>query len=402
MKNRANLNMFVAAIAISSLGDWLNILALMSSFVDTHGARAVATLFTCRTIPGILIGLLLSKWVAKLPLKTTLCTLPILQAVVVSWLAYDGAHQFHAALVAAAVLSSMNSISSALVRGAIPHLANTDALAQVNARISMVQTLGYVGMPALAGLVVSTLGIRGAFVADIASFVAFAFLMSTVSFGKSGEPATTTSSHNNEVHRGAWKTLCSSRKLILVAMGVFLASTSLGTIHATEISFFKSVFGVPGAKYGLFVSIAGFGAFIGAWMTGKIPSHEQQQTKLFTLGITLLGAATVLFALSANLYLASALLFISGWSEGFYGVLSSTIIQNTLGKHATAVFTFIGGVSSSGLFLGRMFSVVAVEWLQPSTTLLVAGALSASLLVVFPMFDTLYQSLCGSRHTRSY
>ncbi len=377
--------MFIAAIGISSLGDWLNILALMSSFVETHGAGAVATLFTCRTIPGILIGIFLSKRVARLPIKATLFTLPILQAIVVGWLAYNGANNFYATLVAAAILSGMSSVSSAVVRGTLPRLAHTDALAQANARISMVQTLGYVAMPALSGLVVSTLGVRGAFVADIASFFAFALLISSIPFNKDAEANNTTSSNKAEVHTSALRTIFGSQKLVLVAIGLFLASTSLGAIHATEISFFKSVLGVPGSHYGLFVSIAGLGALLGAWMAGKTAFCKQYHTLLFVLGVSLLGFVTVLFSFSKAISLASGLLFLSGFCEGFYGVLYSTIVQNTLGKHATAVFAFVGGLSSAGLFLGRMFSVFAVERFQPSVTLLFAGAISASLLAAFPV-----------------
>jgi predicted MFS family arabinose efflux permease len=384
MKTNRDVRIFIAAIAISSLGDWLNILALMSSFVETHGASAVATLFACRTIPGILVGLFLSGWISRLPVKASLAKIPVLQAVIVLWLAYDRGNSFHATLVASAMLSCLSFVMSPLVRGAIPLFVEKEELGAVNSRIGMVQSCGYVAVPALSGLVVSLLGVRGAFIVDVISFMIFASLILGLNIRNSGASAQLANSASKGSRFGAWKTVFSTDAILAVGIGLLFANASLGAIHATEISFFKNVLGISGDKYGLFVSIAGLGALLGAWLAGKASARSNGETFLFSLGVVTLGGTTILFSLSTSLPLASALLFVSGFSEGFYSVLYATIVQKTLGDKSTAAFALIGGLGTTGLFLGRFFSVITVEPLQPSGTLFYAGIVSAAFCLVFP------------------
>lgn len=376
--------MFLFAIGISAIGDWLNILALMSYFTESQGSRMVAILFTCRTIPGIFIGFFLSDWIAHLPIKSTLKIISLFQALIVGILAYTVLYDVYFTLIITVILSCLSAMITPIVRGSVPLLVSNNNLASFNAKLGIIQSTGYVVAPAISGIIVSIFGIRTAFFIDIMSFIIFTGLIKKISFQSKTDSLLSQKHPEHHTNIRTWNMVFEIPELRIVGVGLLIASFVIATIHATEISYFKEVLNVSGDKYGLFVSFAGFGALGGTWIAGRIICDDKIEVLAFYLGVIALGVVTFLFALSTNIIIATILMVASGFSEGFYSVLFPTIVQRRLGEKATAAFSIFGGISTASMFFGRFFSVLSVESLSPKGTLMCVGAIATTFCLSLP------------------
>ncbi len=83
MQPRLNKNawLLLSAVGISSMGDWLNILALMTVFSREYGAASVAVLMAARSIPGVLLGPWIADHMDRFRKTRTLIILSVAQAV---------------------------------------------------------------------------------------------------------------------------------------------------------------------------------------------------------------------------------------------------------------------------------------------------------------------------------
>ncbi|HZU67433.1 MAG TPA: MFS transporter [Ktedonobacteraceae bacterium] len=163
---------------ISDLGDWLDLLALLSliTFTWKLGAGALAALSVALILPSILVAPFAGVWVDRWPRRTVMIACDLARAVVVLGLVWaPNLYVLLALVLAAGIFTSFfDPARQATIRFTVPEddLLAANSLSQLSTQITKV-----IG-PAIGGVIVLAAGPKAAFVADSLSFLLSAIILS--------------------------------------------------------------------------------------------------------------------------------------------------------------------------------------------------------------------------------
>jgi MFS family permease len=257
-----------AGKVVSNLGDWLDILALLTLILYRWnlGPLAWGAYLTAFTLPAAIVGPVAGVWVDRLPRRTVMIVCDLARAVIVLGLVW--APNLAAVLVLVTLKSTFstffNPAEQATIRSTVPHgdliAANSlNKLSDNGARL-----LG----PGLGGLVLAVGGLRGAFVADSASFFLSALILTRLPRIVSA-PATPRERRRFWPEFRAGVNHIARRRALVMAVGSMVAAAFL--IRATDtigVVVLKDL-GVTAGQLGLSFTCLGVGYVAGAIVVGQ-------------------------------------------------------------------------------------------------------------------------------------
>ncbi|MGH3204537.1 MAG: MFS transporter [Streptosporangiaceae bacterium] len=266
-------------------------------------------------------------------------------------------------------------------------------LRQITRRVAMV--LG----PALGGILIATGGIRIAYWADVASFVVA--IVAVASMKPIPARGGVTRFGFRSIVEGF--TFLKGRKVIQGCLIADLNATVLGLptslFPAVALTRFGRLSVIDHAQiYGLLSAAPGFGAAIGAFLSGWT-IHVRRQGLAVLLTVLLWGTALAGFGLSHVLAIALLCLAVAGWADLVSGSFRGTILQvetpDRLRGRLSAVQT---AVVTSGPRLGN-FEAGAVAALSSPEWSIVSGGLGCILgtLIIARLFPSLTRYELGAR-----
>ncbi len=257
-----------AGKVISNLGDWLDILALLTLILYRWnlGPLAWGAYLTALTLPYAVVGPVAGVWVDRLPRRTVMIVCDLARAVIVLGLVW--APNLAAVLVLVTLKSTFstffNPAEQATIRSTVPHgdliAANSlNKLSDNGARL-----LG----PGLGGLILAVAGLRGAFVADSISFLLSALILTRL-------PRIVPAPATPNEQRKFWPEFRAGvihirrRRALVMAVGSMVAGAFL--IRATDtigVVVLKDL-GVTAGQLGLSFTCLGVGYVMGAIVVGQ-------------------------------------------------------------------------------------------------------------------------------------
>lgn len=381
MQPRLNKNSWflLSAVGISSVGDWLNILAMMTVFSREYGAASVAFLMAMRAVPGVLLGPWVANHIDRFNKIRALMLLSAAQAALALMLSFVSDRW--ALLGLAAALSTLNLFSAPLIKALLPSVSGAASLNRVNSYFASIQSGSYVVVPLVSGVLISLFGPAACFNIDAATFVVFGCLAGAVRLSDTGEAA--------KAQPGAagcgsiFQALINTPDLKRTLFAFAAAGFSLGTIYSVEISFFAKYLNVDPRGYGTFVALAGAGVLLGALVCGRITVQARLE-RVFGAGLALFGAMTVLFSLNRSLALAIGMIMLSGFGEGLFSVSGTTLVQlRSRADRLAGNFTLLGVLSKSFSLFAMIVAAVLMDQLQPAGLLLFAGLAALGIAAAF-------------------
>jgi len=386
MRPRLNKNSWflLSAVGISSVGDWLNILALMTVFSREYGAAGVAFLMAMRAVPGVLLGPWVANHIDRFDKIRALMLLSAAQAALALMLGFLSDRW--ALLGLAAALSTLNLFSAPLIKALLPSVSGDASLNRVNSYFASIQSGSYVAVPLLSGVLISLFGPGLCFKIDAATFFVFGCLVGAVRLSNAGEAA---KARSGAAGGGSiFQVLVNTPDLKRTLFAFAAAGFSLGTIYSVEISFFSKYLNVDPRGYGAFVALAGAGVLLGALVCGRIAAPARLEL-VFGAGLALFGAMTVLFSLNRSLVFAIGMIMISGFGEGLFSVSGTTLVQlRSRADRLAGNFTLLGVLSKSFSLLAMIMAAVFMDQMQPAGLLLLAGLAALGVAVVFAIAKT--------------
>lgn len=359
---------------VSELGDWLQLIALLSLF-PSHGeaAASLSGIFIVRAIPSVLFVPVVGVIADRFPRGRVMVACDLARALVVlGYLAVRGpedAGWIYALMFAQETLTCLFEPARA---AAVPQIVAPEALFAANAlggiTWSAVLALG----GALGGLLAGALGARAAFILNALTFLASAALIAGVHV-----PPVTRSAASAEAHardrfglfavREGFSYLRGHRPAAMVTVTKALWGLSGGVVVLFSI-YAGSVFagrGVDVARTtGLLYAGRGTGAFIGPLIAQRVfGSSSEGLRRSIQAGFPLAAAAIAAFAFAPSATLGTLLLICAHAGGSTCWVSSTQLLQlavpNELLGRACAVelaaFTFAFSLSSAftGAALGR-------------------------------------------------
>ena len=359
LRNGSFLRFFLAQ-TISSLGDWVGVIAIAVYAQQLGGARGVGAVMAARVLPGFLVGPVAGVIADRWDRKKTMVFADVARGLIVFSLPFVPSLVY--LLVASAVLESLTLIWGPAKDAALPNFVSRRDLTNANSLsllaiygpwplASLVYTLlsflgGFVGrhVPVLSGLTESPQAL--ALWIDSLSFTFSALMISTLAIAPT--KGRVRRLDLGEIRRDLVEGLTfvrDHRQVRPWLLGIAGTFTAAGGVFSLGPSFAQEVLGASDRGFAFIIGAFGTGMMVGLLAAGLL-SRRLSKDVLFSSCILLLGVGLIALAsmstLDAAVPVAAALGFFggAGYSTG-YSLIQATTADELRGRTFSAAYTII-------------------------------------------------------------
>ena len=372
MRNGNFLRFFLAQF-VSSLGDWVGVVAIAILAVDIgNGPAAVGSVMIARVLPGFIVGPLAGVLVDRWDRKRTMVTADLMRAVLIFSLPFFPSLLY--LLVASVVLESLTLIWGPAKDASLPHFVKRSELTHANS-LSLMAVYGpwplasvvFALLATLAAFLATTVapleGLRGntealALWIDSLTFGFSALMVSTLSIPRSVRRAERLdfSVVKRDLAEGLGFVVTHKRVRPWM-LGIALTFTAAGAVFSLGVVFVEEVLNASQDRgFPFLVGFLGTGMIIGLLAVGMLVKRIQKDV-LFSSSILLLGIGLIALAsvnsLNTAIPIASALGFFGGtaYSTG-YSLMHENTEDALRGRTFGAAYTIIriGTLLGLGVF----------------------------------------------------
>ena len=263
----------------------------------------------------------------------------------------------------------------------LPNLVSEAQLPRAIALSSTAWQVATIGGPALAGVMVATIGATGAY-ATSALMALVSGLCVYLTRPKKFVPAKGESAYDRFFGGLAY---VFNERIVLGATSLDLFAVLLGGVMALLPIYAEDILNVGTTGFGLMRSAPAVGAMVVALVLARFPLERNAGVKMFA-GVALFGVGTVVFALSRSFALSLAALALVGAADMVSVVVRQSLIQlhtpdRLRGRVSAVNMVFIGASNELGEFesgvTARLFGTVRAAVLGGVGTLMVTGIWAA-------------------------
>jgi MFS family permease len=368
----------------SFVGDAVSMVALVVLVVQITGsASAVGGALVARLLPTIaspLAGVLADRVDRRIVLVAS----DLARAVLVLGLVF--ARDLATIYVLVFLMGLARTVFNPTVRAAFPRVVGGGDLTRANALISGTFSTSIMVGPALGGLLVASIGVDAAFLADAVTYLVSAILLSTVPLPHPRRESEEEAGFVRELRSG-FGYLVGTRVPLAIVVGAFLTILTINATVPAEVFLAKEIFGAGDVGYGLLVSLWGGGMVLGSAMMAVL-GNRINLVLLYFLSIFVGASALVGTGLAPAFILALGALTVEGAATGIDNVATDTILQMRVPEAFLGrVFSirFLG--YSAGEALAYPLGGLLVDTVGPRSTYILAGIATAAagLLVLLTM-----------------
>jgi MFS family permease len=368
----------------SFVGDAVSMVALVVLVVEITGsASAVGGALVARLLPTIaspLAGVLADR----IDRRIVLVASDLARAVLVLGLVF--ARDLVTIYVLVFLMGLARTVFNPTVRAAFPSVVGGGNLTRANALISGTFSTSIMVGPALGGLLVASIGVDAAFLADAVTYLVSALLISTVPLTHPRRESDEEAGFVRELRSG-FGYLLGARVPLAIVVGAFFTILTINATVPAEVFLAKETFGAGDAGYGVLVSLWGGGMVLGSAMMAVL-GDRINLVLLYFLSIFVGASALVGTGLAPVFVLALGALTVEGAATGIDNVATDTILQQRVPEAFLGrVFSirFLG--YSAGEALAYPAGGLLVDAVGPRSTYILAGIATAAagLLVLFAM-----------------
>jgi MFS family permease len=272
--------------------------------------------------------------------------------------------------------SACSAISAPAWQTFIPRLVPREQLATAMALNRIIFQVVMIVGPSLAGLLTGWVGLRGCYLADVASFVAALWSVGRLPAMPPAAPAA--DGHSRSGLTQTLEGLAFIRRTPAL-YGAFLADVN-ATFFGLPVSLFQAInaerFGGNPRTLGLFTAAIGVGGLVSAVFAGPL-RHARRHGLVMLACVAVWGGGFALFAVAPSLWLTLLALAIAGLADTFTVVMRSTIVQEATpdafrGRVNAADFL----VGAGGSQLGSLEAGLVGSWTTPAISALSGGLLT--------------------------
>ena len=368
----------------SFVGDAVSMVALVVLVVEITGsASAVGGALVARLLPTIaspLAGVIADR----VDRRVVLVASDLARAVLVLGLVF--ARDLATIYVLVFLMGLARTVFNPTVRAAFPSVVGGGDLTRANALISGTFSTSIMVGPALGGLLVASIGVDAAFLADAVTYLISAILLSTVPLPHPRRESAEEAGFVRELRSG-FGYLVGTRVPLAIVVGAFLTILTINATVPAEVFLAKETFGAGDVGYGLLVSLSGGGMVLGSAMMAVL-GNRINLVLLYFLSIFVGASALVGTGLAPAFILALGALTVEGAATGIDNVATDTILQKRVPEAFLGrVFSirFLG--YSAGEALAYPLGGLLVDTVGPRSTYILAGIATAAagLLVLLAM-----------------
>ena len=359
----------------SFIGDAVSMVALVVLVVQVTGsASAVGGALVARLLPTIaspLAGVIADRVDRRIVLVAS----DLARAVLVLGLVF--ARDLATIYVLVFLMGLARTVFNPTVRAAFPSVVGGGDLTRANALIAGTFSTSIMVGPALGGLLVASIGVDAAFLADAVTYLISAILLSTVPLPHPRRESEEEAGFVRDLRSG-FGYLLGARVPLAIVVGAFLTILTINATVPAEVFLAKETFGAGDAGYGLLVSLWGGGMVLGSAMMAVL-GDRTSLLFLYFLSIFVGALALVGTGLAPAFILALGALTVEGAATGIDNVATDTILQKRVPEAFLGrVFSirFLG--YSAGEALAYPLGGLLVDTVGPRSTYILAGIATAA------------------------
>jgi len=323
VRGAPGFRLFLLATLASSVGTWLAFVALVIDvYGHTHDARWVSALLIVDFLPIVAAGLFAGPLVDRLPRRAILVASDLARVGVFCALPFTtSALQIVGLAFVAGVATSF--FRPAAYAG-LPTLVADRDLPQANSLVQSADNLALTLGPVVGGAIAAASGPHPAYWFNAVTFAVSALLILRIRQNLEEE---------RHAREGHWRELAagfrlirSSQPLLTVLVAWSFVMLALGGINVSEIVLAKDVFDAGSFGYGLLFGAAGLGLLGGSFAAGGWIEVRGVRF-VYPVSIALMGIGFAAAAAAPNVWVASALVLISGFGNGTAVVCNALLVQ---------------------------------------------------------------------------
>jgi MFS family permease len=333
------------ARAISFIGDGIAITALVLHVESANGTgTAVGALLLAQALPH-LVGPIAGVVADRTDQRRLMIGCDVGRMVAfatAAWLvpALPGL------LVLVATASILDTVFAPAGRSVVPVLVDEEDLLSANAWLGTALNMQVAVGPLLGGLLVATLGVRGALAADAASFLHSAVVLLGVPRLPPRTARSERSSFLAETREGlAYIPRHPVARAVVVTL--FLGVAFAGVDNVALVFLSRDVLGAGPVGYGVIAGAFGVGMLVASIALSG--GRSRSPRTLFIGGWILTAAGTLLTGSSPAVWLAAMAQATGGVGNGADNVASDTLIQRSVPRE---MLGRVFGVTSTAAFVG--------------------------------------------------
>ena len=317
---------------ISGLGDTFTWMALTWYLVErTHSGAAVGTMLLCFSLPTVITGGLIGKWLDRRQPRPLMMADNLARALLIgliplfdklNWLPLTTVY------IIAALMGALSPATRVGTRLLTPYLVPDEDLESANAALALTEQLPGVIGPALAGVAIAAWGAPQTLILDAVSFLALIAAIATMPNIPREPP--------QEDAPKSWTILKRYPTAALVTVLSFVFFFAYGPTEAALPIFVKEFLHSNAAGMGMLWSAVGVGSALGSLGIGWLARYPAGITMA---GIALLwGICQLGMAFAPSLGYAIAAFFFGGIAWGPYLAIETSFLQRTVDKSEHGTF----------------------------------------------------------------
>jgi MFS family permease len=367
--------LFWAGQSASLIGDQITLIALpLVAVTFAHGSPAdVGLLGACLRIPFLLVGLQAGVWVVRLGLARSMLAADIVRGLAIAVVVIAiglGAADLWLLVIAVSAVGLATVFFQVSYQSFVPEIVPQEGLWHAaNTRLTLSESLSLLIGPAVGGLVIGLLTLRGALVLDVVTYAASVVTLALILVGRASTRTDPAPTARVATRRAVWEGMrYVSRSPVLRAIMWTGAAYNLG---AAMFETLLVLFGIQTlhagpTEVGLAIGIGGIGFPLGSLLSSRFNSRVGMGPALIWAAIPSVGGILV-SALAFGrpaLAVVAAGVFLVGIGQGCFGVNAITLRQRysspEMRARATAVHRFVSwGALPGGALLGGFIGQVA-------------------------------------------
>jgi Na+/melibiose symporter-like transporter len=382
LRSYRDLRFLLGAGVISMTGDWvLGIGLAYYVYVLTGSTLASAGMLLAAFLPSVLLSSVAGVFVDRWNRKTTMVVSNLVLAGGLAPLLF--VHDSDHVWVVYAVMAWEGTVElffSPAEQAMVPHLVADDDLTTANALNGQIRDISRLVGSALGGVIVATGGVTALALADMATFVVSALLVSRIATSGQAEvelpaeDAAADASGNPVIAPPRWraltrewvdglKVLTSHRALQVILIFSIITTTGEGIMGTLFVPFVRDVLHGSGQAYGLIVSVQAIGGVTGGLVAASLGQRVS--------AVMMFGVGSIIFGFVDLVMFLYPLVWVEIWPA-----VACMIVVGIPGAVTIAGLTTVLQRSTSDAYRGRVFGALGAA----KGTAIIAGTISAGFL----------------------
>src|SRR5690349_21369025 len=289
-----DIRLVLPARALSYAGDSIAMIALMLRVSDGHGPAAVTALLLAFAVPTVAMIPFAGRIVDGYDSRTVLVWAGLLQVVAGVGLAF--VHDLVPTLALVCVLQVGQAVAGPAWGALIPRIVGEELVGRTTGTSQALIGVATLAGSAAGGVLVGSIGSRGALLVDASTFLVLAFVAQLVRTRRRPEPGS--AAQKGGVMAGLRVILGDDLLRILVpALWVFVVVGE--AVNVVEVFLITGELGLGPALYGAAGAATGLGAIAGSAYTARLGS-DRARSRAVIAGMAAIGASSVLMGLAGN------------------------------------------------------------------------------------------------------